>query len=159
MKSQNDPRHLKRVLTFKSLFAGSFTPQSDRPSRVDKIHDQLDHIDEVIQKCAPEWPVSQINKVDLAVLRQAIYEMINKTQTPTKVIIDEAVEIAKRYGGKTSSSFVNGALAAAITITDRHPEDEEKPSDDEVKSSADQTQLPDEEDEEEDNLDDTPQIT
>ena len=119
MKSALDPRHLKRILVFKSLFAGSFAEQPDHPSRVDKINANITQIDEIIQKCAPEWPISQINRVDLAVLRQAIYELLLKTQTPTKVIIDEAVEIAKRYGGKTSSSFVNGALAAAIDLTGR----------------------------------------
>lgn len=120
MKSALDPRHLKRVAVFKSLFAGSFTEQDETPSRVTKINNSLFQIDEIIQKCAPEWPISQINKVDLAVLRQAVYELLFKTQTPTKVIIDEAVEISKRYGGKTSSSFVNGALAAAINLTNRN---------------------------------------
>ena len=79
----------------------------------------IEKIDEIVQKCAPEWPISQINRVDLAVLRQAVYELLFKTETPTKVIIDEAVEIAKRYGGKTSSSFVNGALASAINFSGR----------------------------------------
>ena len=120
MKSASDPRHLKRIATFKSLFAGSFTDQAERPSRVEKIYANLEQIDDIIQKCAPEWPISQINRVDLAVLRQAIYELLIKTQTPTKVIIDEAVEIAKRYGGKTSSSFVNGALAAALQHSNRN---------------------------------------
>jgi N utilization substance protein B len=120
VKSALDPRHLKRVAVFKSLFAGSFTEQEESPSRVAKINANLTQIDEVIQKCAPEWPITQINKVDLAVLRQAVYELLVKTQTPAKVIIDEAVEIAKRYGGKTSSSFVNGALAAALIHTNRN---------------------------------------
>lgn len=119
MKSAQDPRHLKRILVFKSLFAGTFTPQTERPSRVDKIMANIEKIDDIVQKCAPEWPISQINRVDLAVLRQAVYELLYKTETPTKVIIDEAVEIAKRYGGKTSSSFVNGALASAINFCGR----------------------------------------
>lgn len=127
MKSALDPRHLKRILVFKSLFAGSFAEQPDHPSRVDKINANIEKIDGIIQKCAPEWPISQINRVDLAVLRQAIYELLVKTQTPTKVIIDEAVEIAKRYGGKTSSSFVNGALAAAIDLTGRSENPDEQP--------------------------------
>lgn len=124
MKSALDPRHLKRIATFKSLFAGSFTPQTEHPTRVDKINANLEQIDDIIKKCAPEWPIEQINRVDLSVLRQAVYELLVKTQTPTKVIIDEAVEIAKRYGGKTSSSFVNGALAAAIKLTNRDSENE-----------------------------------
>lgn len=129
MKSAQDPRHLKRIDVFKSLFAGTFTPQPEHPTRVDKIQANIEKIDDIIQKCAPEWPLSQINRVDLAVLRQAVYELLIKTETPTKVIIDEAVEIAKRYGGKTSSSFVNGALASAITLAGRT----DKP-DDTVKS-------------------------
>lgn len=124
MKSAQDPRHLKRIAVFKSLFAGTFTEQSERPSRVDKILSNLKEIDDIVQKCAPEWPISQINRVDLAVLRQAVYELIYKTETPTKVIIDEAVEIAKRYGGKTSSSFVNGALASAIKLSGRPDTDD-----------------------------------
>lgn len=124
MKSALDPRHLKRVAVFKSLFAGSFTDQIDAPTRVAKINANITQIDDIIQKCAPEWPISQINKVDLAVLRQAVYELLIKIQTPTKVIIDEAVEIAKRYGGKTSSSFVNGALAAALNYTGRNDNSE-----------------------------------
>ena len=119
MKSAQDPRHLKRIAVFKSLFAGTFTPQPEHPTRVDKIMANVEKIDDIIQKCAPEWPLSQINRVDLAVLRQAVYELLFKTETPTKVIIDEAVEIAKRYGGKTSSSFVNGALASAIKLSER----------------------------------------
>ena len=128
MKSAQDPRHLKRIAVFKTLFADSFTPQTDRPSRVDKIQSNIEKIDDVVQKCAPEWPISQINRVDLAVLRQAVYELLYKTETPTKVIIDEAVEIAKRYGGKTSSSFVNGALASAIRLSGRseNPDDNDK---------------------------------
>ncbi len=129
MKSAQDPRHLKRIDVFKSLFAGTFTTQPEHPSRVDKIQANIEKIDHIIQKCAPEWPLSQINRVDLSVLRQAVYELLIKTETPTKVIIDEAVEIAKRYGGKTSSSFVNGALATAITLTGRqdNPDDKVKP--------------------------------
>ena len=129
MKSAQDPRHLKRIAVFKSLFAGSFTPQSEHPTRVDKIMANIEHINDIVQKCAPEWPLSQINRVDLAVLQQAVYELLIKTETPTKVIIDEAVEIAKRYGGKTSSSFVNGALASAIDLTGRSakPDDQSKP--------------------------------
>jgi N utilization substance protein B len=127
VKSAQDPRHLKRISVFKSLFAGSFTNQPEHPTRVDKIQANIAKIDDIIQKCAPEWPISQINRVDLSVLRQAVYELLIKTETPTKVIIDEAVEIAKRYGGKTSSSFVNGALASAIVLCGRSDKNDDTP--------------------------------
>ena len=63
----------------------------------------------MIKKAAPAWPVEKLNKIDLAILRVAVYELTN-TKTPPKVIIDEAVEIAKKYGSEKSASFVNGVL-------------------------------------------------
>lgn len=108
MKTAADPRHLKRIKKFKTLFAQSFTDQ--------KITHQ-EEIDKIITTSAPEWPISQINKTDLAILRLALYELIYKKNTPAKVIIDEAVEIAKRYGSESSGGFVNGALAKALSIT------------------------------------------
>lgn len=67
-------------------------------------------IDEFIKKAAPEFPVDKINKVDLAILRLAVYELIVEKKEPPKVIIDEAIELAKEYGGDTSPQFINGAL-------------------------------------------------
>jgi len=55
------------------------------------------------------WPVDKLNKIDLAILRLAIYELERK-KTPPKVIIDEAVELAKEFGGENSPSFINGVL-------------------------------------------------
>lgn len=66
-------------------------------------------IDKIITKAAPAWPIDKINKIDLAILRFAVYELMEKV-TPQKVVIDEAVEIAKEYGSESSSSFVNGVL-------------------------------------------------
>jgi len=66
----------------------------------------------MISKAAPTWPVEKLNKVDLAILRLAIYELKIKKKTPPKVIIDEAVELAKKYGADNSSKFVNGALGS-----------------------------------------------
>ncbi|MBI2326408.1 transcription antitermination factor NusB, partial [Candidatus Collierbacteria bacterium] len=56
--------------------------------------------------------------------RLALYELIYKPEVPTKVVLDEAVEIAKRYGGASSSSFVNGALATALALTNRETTNE-----------------------------------
>ena len=79
-------------------------------SDASKIFGKRKGIDKYIEKAAPEFPVEKINKTDLAILRLAIYEMMIEKKEPTKVIIDEAIELAKEYGGETSPQFINGAL-------------------------------------------------
>ena len=109
MKTAKDPRHLRRIKTVKALFAESFTPQAKGHSDAQEILKTKKTIDKKIKEAAPQWPVDKLNKVDLAILRLAIFEL-TKTKTPPKVVIDEAVELAKRYGSDSSSSFVNGVL-------------------------------------------------
>jgi len=126
VKTAADPRHLNRIKAFKQIFAKSFLPQLvDNQLAINSLSHQ-EEIDEIIKKCAPEWPLSQINRVDLSVIRLALYELIYKPEVPTKVVLDEAVEIAKRYGGASSSSFVNGALATALALTNRETNNESK---------------------------------
>lgn len=126
MKTAADPRHLNRIKAFKQIFAKSFLPQLiDNELAINSISHQ-EEVDEIIKKCAPEWPLSQINRVDLSVLRLALYELLYRPDVPTKVVLDEAVEIAKRYGGENSSSFVNGALATALALTNRQDTHESK---------------------------------
>lgn len=76
------------------------------------IKEKLDYIDEMITKAAPKWPVSQITLVDRNVLRLGIYELLfsDYTNVPPKVAINEAIEIAKKFGGPSSGRFVNGVL-------------------------------------------------
>lgn len=71
-------------------------------------------IDTIITECAPEWPLPQISKVDLTILRIAIYEILHRDETPTKVAIDEAVELGKEFGSVNSSKFVNGVLGTVV---------------------------------------------
>lgn len=73
--------------------------------------EKLPQIDQEIQACAPEWPISQINRVDLAVLRLGVWELM-EGENPYKVVIDEAVELAKEYGSENSPKFINGVLGA-----------------------------------------------
>lgn len=70
-------------------------------------------LDETIAPIAPEWPVEQIARVDKTILRMAIYELTHEKDTPAKVIINEAVELAKAFGNDSSSKFVNGVLGTA----------------------------------------------
>lgn len=69
-------------------------------------------IDAIIGKAAPMWPIDQIANVDKAVLRLGLYELLfgNKEEVPPKVAINEAIELAKTFGGETSGKFVNGVL-------------------------------------------------
>lgn len=120
MKKHNDPRHLRRIKAVKSLFGYTFTEKLTRDSkRAERVVKHLKKIDSIITVCAPEWPLSQINRLDLSVLRQAVYEFLYKKKTPPKVIIDEAIEIGKRYGSASSGSFINGVLASALKQTGR----------------------------------------
>ena len=75
---------------------------------------KLKHIDPLIEKAAPEFPLDKIGKVDLAILRLAVYELVVDKKEPEKVIIDEAVELAKVFGGDGSPPFVNGVLGSIL---------------------------------------------
>lgn len=114
MKKKADPRHQKRIKIIEELFALSFSEQQVKRKKTQKILANLAKIDQLISEAAPLWPIEKINKIDLAILRLAVYELkIEKTQ-PLKVIIDEAVELAKEFGTEQSSSFVNGVLGAIV---------------------------------------------
>jgi len=109
MKTATDPRHLRRREAVKVLFADTFTKQPGSSELAQKVLKQKNNIDKFIAKSAPQWPIDKLNKIDLSILRLAVYELENE-DTPPKVIIDEAVELAKEYGSESSSSFINGVL-------------------------------------------------
>lgn len=109
MKTATDPRHLRRREAVKILFAETYTTQPNPPELVQKILSQKDKINQMITEAAPQWPVDKLNKIDLVILWLAIYELENE-DTPPKVVIDEAVELAKEYGSESSPSFINGVL-------------------------------------------------
>lgn len=71
-------------------------------------------LDGIIQPIAPEWPISQIARIDRTILHMAIFELLNMSDiVPPKVVINEAVELAKAFGSDNSSKFVNGVLGTA----------------------------------------------
>ncbi len=76
-------------------------------------------IDSIIKEFAPAWPIEQISLVDRNILRLAIYEILLDNKVPVKVAINEAVELAKKFGGDHSSKFVNGVLGSVSTIANR----------------------------------------
>jgi N utilization substance protein B len=136
MKSPSDPRHTSRKLALTSIFCWVFN-ESDKNDTislsadlwenqlgvqdteltseiVDGVKTHLDAIDKIVEESAPEWPIDKIAKVDLVVLRIAIYELLFGKSTPAKVAVDEAVELAKEFGNDTSHKFVNGVLGTVI---------------------------------------------
>jgi N utilization substance protein B len=128
-------RHLQRSIAMQSLFewdfrgqeneqlepiithnCAEFAPGADNFAFVSKLVsgtiEKLEDVDPLISKCAPEWPLDQIAIVDRNILRLGTYELLfgNYDETPPKVAINEAIELAKTYGGESSARFVNGVL-------------------------------------------------
>jgi len=75
-------------------------------------------LDERLGPIAPEWPIDQIARMDRIVLRIGLYELLYEGNTPPKVVINEAVELAKAFGGDNSSKFINGVLGTALKQKD-----------------------------------------
>jgi len=130
-------RHLARSVVLQTLFEWDTTAASDKEAQeiltrniaefggddVDRsFMDNLlkgvlakkNEIDLVIEKAAPEWPLARIAPVDRNILRLGLYELLfaDRTQVPAKVAINEAIELAKTFGGDSSGRFVNGVLGA-----------------------------------------------
>ncbi len=132
-------RHLGRIVALQTLYEYDFrissTDQSveldeilkrnisryketidDKKFINDLVHGTEDNskkLDGVIGPIAPEWPVDQIARIDKIVLRIALYELLIDDDVPPKVVINEAVELAKAFGGDNSSKFINGVLGTA----------------------------------------------
>jgi transcription antitermination factor NusB len=119
VKSKSDPRHLKRIRLFEELFAWESVKTAPSPQII-KIITLIPEIDKQISNFAPKWPIDQINRIDLSILRLAIWEMLfSDSKIPPKVIIDEAIEIGKEYGNESSSSFINAILGAIFNHHDQ----------------------------------------
>lgn len=114
MKTAKDPRHEKRKKATKELFSWSFQEQKCQEPLTKKVIKNLKKIDKIVEESAPQFPIEQINKIDLAILRLAVYELIFGKTAPYKVIIDEAVELAKEYGSEKSPKFINGVLGTIV---------------------------------------------
>lgn len=93
-----------------------FAPGVSEVSFVEKLSKgtvgHRNEIDPIIEKCAPEWPLEQVTVVDRNILRLGIFELMygSYEEVPPKVAINEAIELAKTFGGESSARFVNGVL-------------------------------------------------
>ena len=108
-----DPKDLKAIL---DADIEEFGPGLEDPTfaqtLAEGIIENFAKIDEVISRCAPAWPLAQVPIVDRNVLRIGIFELLwgNREEVPPKVAINEAIELAKTFGGSNSGKFVNGVL-------------------------------------------------
>jgi len=99
-----------------SLFAEKVSNHDFARLLLEGVKTHLPEIRKTIEQYAPEWPINQINPVDRVILYIAIFEMLyaNEPDVPPAVVINEAVEIAKEFGGDKSGSFVNGVLSSIL---------------------------------------------
>ncbi len=131
-------RHLSRIIIMQTLFEAEFNNGADialiQQRNENEYKSKADHefiqeavegiqknknkLDKIIAESAPEWPLDQISHVDKCTLELAIYELFNHKDTPHKVVINEAVELAKQFGGESSSKFVNGVLGTVYSNKD-----------------------------------------
>lgn len=110
-----------------------FGPGIDEPEFAWKIlKGIIDHrkeIDTIIEKAAPEWPIDQIAIIDRNALRLGLYELLfaDRNEVPPKVAINEAIEVAKNYGGPNSGKFINGVLGTVYREIGEPGKDDKKP--------------------------------
>ncbi|MDB5166632.1 MAG: putative transcription termination factor [Candidatus Saccharibacteria bacterium] len=133
-------RHLGRIIALQTLYEQDFRCDAKDPEfdlsevlnrNIDRYKDMVDDIafiealvkgvsekaeelDATLQPVAPDWPIKDIARMDRAVLRVGLYELLYEKDVPPKVVINEAVELAKAFGGENSSKFVNGVLGTVL---------------------------------------------
>lgn len=78
-------------------------------------------LDDIIRPAAPAWPIEQIARIDRIILRMSAYELLLVEDAPPKVVINEAVELAKAFGGDNSSKFINGVLGTLLRDKEAKP--------------------------------------
>jgi len=156
-------RHYCRIIALQSLYEWDFrqgnenikevaernlkeTAQDIEKADKDFIYSLIDgviknkkEIDEIIKVAAPEWPINQVAAIDRSVLRVGIFEMLYLKEIPPKVAINEAIELAKAFGGENSGKFVNGVLGTVYRNSDLY--EEEDKSKESPKTDRDQPEI------------------
>jgi transcription antitermination protein NusB len=133
-------RHLGRIVALQTLYEQDFRIEAgDKSYNLDEVlarsigryKETIDDIafikglvlgvtkeqarlDLLLQPLAPEWPIDQIARMDRVVLHIGSYELLHCSDIPPKVVINEAVELAKAFGGDSSSKFINGVLGTLL---------------------------------------------
>jgi N utilization substance protein B len=135
-------RHLGRIVALQTLYEQDFRRESNDASfdlgvvlkrNIARYESTVDDVffieelvkgvaqheaelDEKLRPLAPEWPIDQIARMDRVILRMGLYELLYNADVPPKVVINEAVELAKAFGGDNSSKFINGVLGTALKV-------------------------------------------
>lgn len=133
-------RHLGRIVALQTLYEQDFRREVSDPlftleevlaRNIERYEETIDdkkfieelvhgvnkhqkELDDIIRPIAPEWPIEQIARMDRLVLRIGAYELLYDSSVPPKVVINEAVELAKAFGGDNSSKFINGVLGTIL---------------------------------------------
>lgn len=153
-------RHLARAVALQSLYEWDFYKGSKEPtpiaernlqefaSELDEkdfsmniVNGVMEHkqeIDQKIQTFAPDWPLEKITTVDRNILRIASFELLYNFEIPSKVAINEAIELAKTFGGESSGKFVNGVLGAIYRdqVSKGIIKDSDKPKEKEIEVTS-----------------------
>jgi transcription antitermination protein NusB len=142
-------RHLSRTIALQTLFEWDFNkrPLDEMDAVLDTtiekfgagledktfvhqiiygVRQNLEAIDKLIIAAAPEWPLEQITPIDRNILRIGIFELKYSQDIPPKVAINEAIELAKKFGGESSGKFVNGVMGTIFKNMDPKKASEEK---------------------------------
>jgi len=145
-------RHLGRIIALQTLYEQDFRRASEDASfdlqevlqrnitryeatvddttfieqLVAGVNKEQDNLDKLLQPLAPEWPIDQIARMDRVVLRIGAYELTHDNGVPPKVVINEAVELAKAFGSTNSSKFINGVLGTLLRRQNGEPDPEPK---------------------------------
>lgn len=138
MAASHDTRQDRRLERVKQLFAWDFQIEPN-PEDIQFVYIQeclpvLPDIDAIILRYAPKRQIADFHKMDLAILRQALYEL-EYTETPPLVVINEAIEIAKEYGSEHSSRFINGVLGSYWDEKGQNEPDTNRSNDDQATDS------------------------
>lgn len=133
-------RHLGRIVALQTLYELDFRVEVEEPDLDEKsivtrnidrysevvddkefivklvegVRSTLTELDGIIQPVAPDWPLDQISRIDRSILRIGVWELKYNEKVPKKVVINEAVELAKGFGSDNSSKFVNGVLGTVL---------------------------------------------
>ena len=90
--------------------------QSYIQNKFENIREKITEMDDILNQCSKGWKTSRMGKVDLSILRLAVCEILFDEEVPDKVAINEAVELAKKFGGDESPSFINGVLGKVAAM-------------------------------------------
>lgn len=111
-----DKRHQRRLKVVQELYGYAYNKHQSLSEKAEQVVEHKKVIDRRIERAAPKYAIAKIAKVDLSILRLAVFELIYENKVPPKVVINEAVELAHEMAGVNSPGFVNAVLGAIYEV-------------------------------------------